>query len=193
MAARAAGAGRHEYVQVRFTFGGGHLDLTSASVKSVNKQIRALDDDHCIATWQGVLIQVWRGATTSAAVRELGQIARAFTAEEGKPICSIAVIERSSPPPADTLRNQLADFYRAANMNVAVVVAEGGGFRGAIVRGVGLTLSTLAPKSLPFKFATTVEEATALIAPHLPPGAGGANGLRRIIDEVRGELPPAKS
>lgn len=162
-------------------------------MKDVNKQVRAFDSDHCIATWQGVLIQVWRGATTPAAVRELKEIARAYIAEEGRPICSIAVIERTSPPPPDALRNQLAEFYRSVDMNVAVVVAEGGGFRGAIVRGVGLTLSTLAPRSLPFKFVTTVEEATALIAPHLPPGAGGADGLRRIVDEIRGELPQANA
>lgn len=137
-----------------------------------------------------MLIQIWRLGTTSEAVANLDKVARAFLAEEGVAISSLAIIERTSPPPGDSVRAELSAFYRelAPRMKEQIVVAEGGGFRAAIVRGVGLTLSTLAPRSLPFKFVGTVREATNLIAPHLSPLAGGVEGLERAIEEVRAEF-----
>jgi hypothetical protein len=152
--------------------------------------IRAIDRDHCVAVWDRVLVQVWHLATTPAAVRQLNVIARALLAETCSPISSIAIVEPTSPPPDDAVRTLLSKFYRdlAPRMNEQLVVAAGGGFRGAIVRAVGLTLSTLAPRTLPFRFVGTLAEATALIAPHLSPAAaGGEASLRRVLDGVRRE------
>jgi hypothetical protein len=146
-----------------------------------------LDKDHCVALWDSVLIQVWHFATMAAAVTELETIARSFIARRGGRICSIAVIERTSPPPKDDVRALLAKFYRelAPQMSERIVIADGGGFRGALVRAVGLTLSTFAPRALPFRFVASVNEATALVAPHLSLRADGASELQRVLREVR--------
>jgi hypothetical protein len=147
----------------------------------------ALDKDHCVALWDNVLIQVWHFAATAAAVTELERIARSFILQRGGRICSVAVIERTSPPPKDDVRVLLAKFYRelAPQMSEQIVIADGGGFRGALVRAVGVTLSTFAPRALPFRFVGSVNEATALVAPHLSARAGGEKELQRVLREVR--------
>lgn len=157
---------------------------------STSWTIRTFDKNHCIATWDRVLIQVWYLDTTSLAVANLGKIARAFVAETKHPVSSIAIVERTSPGPAESVRAELSEFYKSMSpqLKEAIVVAEGGGFHGALVRGVGITLSMLAPKALPFKFVSSVNEATAIIAPHLSPVAGGALGFQRTIDGLRAEI-----
>lgn len=152
--------------------------------------VRTLDKDHCVATWDRVLIQVWRYEATAKAIADLARVARSFIAEARVSVSSIAVVERTSPPPSDVVRTDLSNFYRefAPKMNTAIVVAEGSGFRAAIVRGVGITLSTLAPGKLPFKFVGSVIQATGLIAPYLSAQAGGADNLQRAIDGVRVEI-----
>jgi hypothetical protein len=152
-------------------------------------KIRKIDENHCLATWDTVLIQVWRLETTSEAVADLVRITRAFIAEQTHSICSIALIEGTSPAPTDVVRKQLSNFYRefAPSMEKAIVVAEGGGFRAALVRGVGITLSMLAPSALPFTFVGSTREATLLIGKHLSPGAGGTEALQRVVAQVRAE------
>jgi hypothetical protein len=149
--------------------------------------VRVVDQDHCVALWDRVLIQVWHFATTGSAVAQLDTIARAYIAQLKQPISSIAIVEHTSPPPGDEVRGLLSKFYRdlAPQMSQQIVVADGGGFRGAIVRAVGLTLSTLSPGTLPFRFVGSLDEATALVAPHLSRSAGGQVALRRVLNGVR--------
>lgn len=149
--------------------------------------VRVIDKDHCVALWDRVLIQVWHFATTLSAVAQLDAVARTFISQVNAPISSIAIVERTSPPPSDEVRALLSKFYRdlAPQMSQQIVVADGGGFRGAIVRAVGVTLSTLAPRTLPFRFVGSVLEATTLVAPHLSPTAGGEVALRRAVEGVR--------
>jgi hypothetical protein len=136
-----------------------------------------------------VLVQVWHFATTASAVAQLDAIARAYIAQVKSPISSIALVERTSPPPGDEVRTLLSKFYRdlAPHMSQQIVVSDGGGFRGAIVRAVGLTLSTLSPNTLPFRFVGSIQEATTLVAPHLSASAGGEGTLRRIVEGIREE------
>lgn len=154
-------------------------------------EIKVLDEHHCLATWHNVLIQIWRKETTAKSVAKLSMVTREFMLKHKTTICSISVVERSSPPPEPDIRNKLAAFYKehAPKMHVAVVVSEGGGFRNAIVRGVGLTLTTLAPQALPFQFAANVSEGAKIIAPHLPPEARGGAGLEKAISDLKSEIP----
>jgi hypothetical protein len=144
------------------------------------------DKDHCVGLWDRVLIQVWHYKTTARAIAELTLVARKFTVEAQAPISSLAIIERTSPPPHDQDRKLLANFYRefAPTMAMQIVVADGGGFRAALVRAVGVTLSTLAPRALPFKFVGDVTDASALLAAHLSPKGDRAT-LERVIEGVR--------
>lgn len=154
-------------------------------------RIRSIDRNHCVATWDRVLIQVWRGEATLEAAQELLQLGRAFLLENrDQGCCSLSIVESRSPPPTEKVRPILSACYRelAPGMRHQIFVAEGSGFRSALVRGVGLTVSTFAPSLLPFKFAASVDEAAATIAPQLTPKAGGAEGLKAVVASLRVHL-----
>jgi hypothetical protein len=157
---------------------------------SVLPVIKILDPNYCIATWDRLLLQIWRREVTAEAVENLRKVGQAFVYESSQPVSSLAIVESTSPAPSDKLRNALSDFYRdlALQMKEQIVVAEGSGFRAALVRSVGLALSTVAPKSLPFKFVGGVDEAALLIRPHLTPAAGGVVGLQQAIQDVRAKM-----
>jgi hypothetical protein len=157
---------------------------------SIAPQIRHITPEHVFATWDRVLLQIWRLEVTQEAIDSLNKIGRAFVYESKEPVSSLSIVESTSPPPSDKLRGALSTFYRdlAPRMKEQIVVAEGSGFRSALVRSVGLALSAIAPNSLPFKFVGGVDEAAALIRPHLSPTAGGVEGLQRAIKDLRGKM-----
>ena len=172
-----------------FQAGLGRGILTHTAVSAV-PVIKILEPNCCFATWDRVLLQIWRLEVTAEAVENLRKIGRAFVYESKLPVSSLSIVESTSPPPSDKLRGALSAFYRdlAPQMKEQIVVAEGSGFRSALVRSVGLALSAIAPKSLPFKFVAGVEEAAVLIRPHLTPAAGGALGLQQAIKDVRAKM-----
>lgn len=148
-----------------------------------------LDADHCVATWDRAVLSVFRSRVTLQAIEEMHAATRSVGALQPAtaPLCFLSVVERTSPPPADDTRRALSEFFRVyeGRMSNVVIVPEGGGFRAAIVRGVGVALSTFAPRSLPFKFAESVGAACRMVAPDLSPDAGGAMTLERIVEDIR--------
>ena len=154
-------------------------------------RVRGIDQNHCFATWERVLIQIWRGEATAEAAQELLTLSRAFLTEIGGEVGnSLSIVESRSPPPTDKVRPLLTACYRelAPVTRNQIFVAEGSGFRSALIRGVGLTVSTFAPSLLPFKFAASVDEAAITIAPSLSPKSGGAEGLKKVIADLRRKL-----
>jgi len=103
------------------------------------------------------------------------------------PLNILTIIESRSPAPTQKVRGVLsacfAEFAKATQNQF--FVSEGSGFRAALIRGVGLTVSTLAPSLLPFKFATSLDEVAATIGPQISTAAGGAAGLKRAVAELR--------
>jgi hypothetical protein len=100
------------------------------------------------------------------------------------------IVERSSPPPGDDGRRNLATFSRdiVKRMSLAVVVAEGGGFRAALVRGVGVALTTLLPHQGNFKFVNDLDAGVRLLEPHLPPSSGGREALVAQVELLRDRI-----
>lgn len=150
-------------------------------------EIRSLTQHHCFATWDRVLVVIWRREVTPDGVAELRKIGNSFMQGLKFPGSCLTIVESTSPPPNDKVRGSYSAFHReiAPSMKEQIVVAEGSGFRSALVRSIGVALSTISPKSLPFKFASGIDEAAVVIQPHLSPGAGGAEGLKRALGEVR--------
>jgi hypothetical protein len=152
--------------------------------------ILVVERGYCLATWDRVFLLIWRTEITVEAMKRLHKLGAEFVRTSSYPVCTLSIVEPTSPPPRDQLRGQLAAFYRNIMRDAPqhVVVAEGGGFRGALVRSVGLALSAIAPKSLPFRFASGIEEAARLLRPHLSPASGGAVSLQQALEEMRGNL-----
>jgi hypothetical protein len=149
--------------------------------------IHALDASHGVATWESTLIQIWRGQGSPGAKAGANLIARRFIEETPGPITCLYIVEPSSPPPNDLARQELATFSRqiVPKMALVVIVAEGGGFRSALVRGVGISLTALMPHRLSFKFVGQVDDALTLLEPFFSPEGGGREGLRSAVGELR--------
>jgi hypothetical protein len=120
----------------------------------------------------------------------MNRIARWLVGSSVHPASSLFIVERGSPTPDDESRKNLAAFSRdvVSRMGISVIVAEGGGFRSALVRAVGVTLTTILPHSSKFRFVNDVASAVRLIEPHLELGSGGAQGLLAAAEELRGKI-----
>lgn len=153
--------------------------------------IAARDAGYCFLTWDRVAVAIWRLGATRTSVAEMNLVVRSLIAKHDQPCAFLGIVEPTSPPPDDKARAELAKFSReiVPKLALAIIVGEGGGFRASLVRAVGITLTTLMPHRLPFKFLSNVEDALTVIAPMLSPGAGGIVGLRRALEEGRSQFP----
>jgi hypothetical protein len=145
--------------------------------------VRNINPSYCVATWDRVLIQLWRGEATLEAAQQWLKIGEAFLLERAGESCSsLSIVESTSPPPADKVRLALSASFRglAPHVRHQIVVAEGSVFRSALVRGVGLTLSLV-----PLRYAVSIDEAALTLAPDLSPAAGGADGLKTAVSTIR--------
>jgi len=156
-------------------------------VPRIRARIIAQDADHFVATWHETVISVFSGAATLQNVLDISKACKALLDAGRGAVTYLSVVERSSPAPTETVRAELATWSRdiVTKLALAVMVAEGGGFKNALVRGVGVALTLLAPHKVPFKFAGSVEEGAALLAPLLPAEAGGVAELISVIAEER--------
>jgi len=120
----------------------------------------------------------------------MNRVASGIVASSRHPISSLFIVERGSPTPGDEARKNLATFSRdiVSKMSISVVVAEGSGFRSALVRAVGVTLTTILPHSSKFRFVNDLNNAVQLIEPHLEPRTAGTRGLLAAVDELRGKM-----
>ena len=159
----------------------------------VRARIIVQDSDCVVAVWHATVLSVYCGPATLQHVLNISQTCRVLLEESKDPVTYVGVIERSSPAPTETVRRELAAWSRdiVTKLAVATIVAEGGGFKNALVRGVGIALTVLLPHTVPFKFSSTVEEGAALVAPSLPEISGGAPQLIAAVAEVRRRWKPA--
>jgi hypothetical protein len=153
-------------------------------------EVRSTTPHHCFATWDRVLVIIWRRDVTPEGLETLAKVGKAFVHSSSAPVTSLTIVESTSPPPSDKVRGVMSAFYRevAPFMKDQIVVAEGSGFRSALVRSIGVALSAISPKSLPFKFVGGIDEAATLLQPHLTRSAGGAEGLKSALRELRNKL-----
>jgi hypothetical protein len=148
--------------------------------------IRNLDRDHGFAIWNQTQLLDWRGVVRPPAMARIIEIARPLV-DAGQLTTTLSVVERDSPMPDGMARQELARWSReiCARQKLAIIVPEGGGFRAAAVRGVGVALTTLLPHRVPFKFLGSLEDAVSLLAPHLPLAGNAPAELRDAIAELR--------
>jgi len=141
------------------------------------------------ATWHDVLINIQKGNATSSTPHNIQRAAESLLQKHQQFILLI-VVEPQAPPPAADVRKRLSDFLslRRANILRTFVVPEGGGFRAATVRGVGVALSLLAPKGLNFTFCESVGQVASVLSPALGP-YGGSEAFLSAIADIRADKP----
>lgn len=143
------------------------------------------------------MLQLWYGETKVAAVQTMVRASEELLRAAPANVSTLALIEATAPVPSPEGRKALADWSVrvAARFARAAIVAEGGGFRSSLVRGVGLAFTTLTPHRLPFKFFATVAEAASYLGPVLSQPGEGPGQLEATIAALRlerREITPAR-
>ena len=146
----------------------------------------------CVGTLDRTLIQFWRGVATLDAMTEMNRIAARLIDADPFPATSLFITWRHRRrPPSPSRGSSSAKFSNEAvgRMKFAVVVAEGSGFRAAIVRGAGLTLHD--PQPVPLELQVRGRRAGRRLpcsSRHLPPRTGGAKWLLDAAEALRRKL-----
>jgi hypothetical protein len=142
------------------------------------------DPDHRVVVWDRIVFELWRGTATLSGAQRMIATCQELLARGGASF--FVILEATSPPPSEPVRALLAQWSRETvpKMESAIVVAEGGGFRAAIVRGVCLALTLLAPHRVPFTFVATVEEGLARLTSSSP-HRRDRHQLQAVLQELR--------
>lgn len=145
------------------------------------------DEAFCLATWHQTVFFVFRAVASVEQMKRVSAACQSLLENSRGPVTCLAVVQRSSPPPVDVVRREMAIWSRnvVPKLAVAVIVAEGGGFRSALVRGVVVFLTTIVPHRVPFTLAASVAEAVEILAQYLPTASGGSTELSAEIARVR--------
>lgn len=153
--------------------------------------IRHLEPGYCIATWDGVLIQIWRGPATLERTQKWQEIGRSFLSERSGTVCSsLSIVDSRSPAPSEKVRLAMATSFNAlaAGMRRHIVLGDGSALRSSLVRGVGLTLSLFSSAPLRLEFPASIDEAALILAREMSPDAGGVEALKAAVSRLRSHL-----
>ncbi len=119
-----------------------------------------LDEDHCIASWQTTLLQVWSKVTRPEAIEEAMQHASQF-AQRDKHMVGLMIITAQSRP-IDRLTHEKLDLLTKQLLEQSVALAfvyEGNDLLGAATRSLLVKLQFGLDRPTPYKFCRSVKEA----------------------------------
>jgi hypothetical protein len=147
--------------------------------------------DHIMATWECVVILIWRAETTSAGIRYAQDVFDALALKYPQGVFLLNVVEPDAPMPVPEVRSGMAAFLTkgGSRMTLSAVVHEGQGFRAAAVRSLvtGLALITKLPYR--HKIFSNVAEAVAWFSVTSPVArAWGPNALVAVVSELRARV-----
>lgn len=160
-------------------------------------RVGVLEHDHCMATWGGVFICIWRHETTAEGVRALSDRFSDFARTHPAGVALLTIVEPNAPVPEGHVRDALAGFMRrsATALKTSAVVHEGTGFRAAAVRGVVTGLTLLARQPFPHRIFATVPEGCRWLAGTLretaPEVACDPDQLIEAVRELRARIAAA--
>src|SRR5581483_7108810 len=89
--------------------------------------------DYLFATWQHLMLAVWRGHTTMDGVREGQRVFHEHIKNHPGGVLLLTVVEDGAPMPDADARNELGKLLQsgAGHTKKSAVVYEGEGFRAA--------------------------------------------------------------
>jgi hypothetical protein len=154
-------------------------------------RIDIVDQDHCLAYWHNVFIQVWRNNPTEKLTRAMRASGRRFLDTTRGEVGSVVVIEDGCPVPDNQARVHTVGFLgdlRQRGRGIALVF-EGEGFRAAATRAAMVGLMTAARFPFPYKVVRDPIEAEAFMRPFLPEVGKGIGELGRAVAIVRSRIP----
>lgn len=145
-------------------------------------------------TWRTLAMLVWRTGVDVSTAQAFHRTASALARKPPGLLVLVHVIERTSAVPEDAVRKVFANVGPdiMAGGKCSIVVAEGDGLRGSLVRGVATGVTLLMRSAFPVKVVATVPDAAAIATSVLetaghPVGTGRdvATAIERIRAQVR--------
>lgn len=153
--------------------------MNSATIQSFSK-------DYLFATWQHLVLAVFRGETTVQGVREGQRVFDEHAKNWPGGVLILTVVEEGAPMPDAAARNELGRMLKsgAGRTKKSAVVYEGDGFRAAAVRSVVTGISVFSKPPFPHKIFARVADAAGFLASEAGNGVTGKD-LLNIITDVR--------
>lgn len=159
------------------------------TVYSESIQVESVDQEHCIAIWNSVIISVWRSEPTATRLKKLVAIPTRL-ARLTAPYAIIVVEERCAVPD-DEGRATAIRFIQELRENGGkgiVLVFEGAGFLAAASRAVMLGLMTASRVAVPYKVQQTAVQAEEFFRSEDPTGPFTHGRLVRAVETVRSQI-----
>jgi hypothetical protein len=148
--------------------------------------VKVSSRDAVFALWERVALALWRGKTTTAAVRRGSEILAEHAAACGGRSLLLTVVEENVPLPPLEARMELVALLKNANGLVerSALVFEGEGFRAASVRALVAGLSLFSRPEYPHRVFPSVGAAARFL------GGGRADApaphrVIRMVNEAR--------
>lgn len=152
--------------------------------------LRVATENQALATWDNVVISVWRKETTLQGVANAKRVFDAAMDEHPGGVFLVTVVEfeATMPPPEsrDALARLLADG--SGRTILSAVAYEGTGFRAAAIRSIVSGLALLARLPYPHQIFASVDDACAWFSrtsPHARSWGDRGRALSQAIGEVR--------
>jgi hypothetical protein len=142
--------------------------------------------DHVVAAYNRVIILVFEQETTLGAVVALRKALDLLDGKYPDGITLLTVVAENAPLPSQEARDAMATLATGAagkRLRRSAVCFEGGGFRGALVRGVATGLQLVAKLPFQHRVFHSVELAAAWLAPEL-----GTSQLVSAVEVARGKV-----
>lgn len=140
------------------------------------------------ATWQDLIVLVWRGeANAERAARNLRYL-REFSAARPGGFCIVVVLEIDATPPDDKARQMMSETMRQLGPTIRGVAyfVPIEGFKGSLMRSVITGLSLVAHEPYPTQAFARLPEATRWLVGRMPPGQAPAPArIETVIEKLR--------
>jgi hypothetical protein len=148
--------------------------------RSVAPAFRRVLPEYAVVVYQGILIQLWRVATSTEGVR----LVRKTLAEFDRQIeLTMVVIEDGAARPDGSARSELDALGKALAPRFAAVVFEGHGFKAAAVRAVMTSIGLFTRSALPSRIFSNTDDAIQWLM-RAYPDVPGVDSIDRQFGEV---------
>lgn len=151
----------------------------------------SLGPTHCIAIWQNVLFQLWRGHLSVEPLQKTVQASFAIAEHFPGGVVPFSIIEENTAMPTSEVRGQANECWKQTRSNVRAVatVVEGSGFWVSAARAVITGITMVERGTAPQKAFSTTEDAIGwLERRHLLGDGNDGATLTRVLTQLRQQL-----
>lgn len=152
--------------------------------------IVVVDEDHCVAYWKNVFIQVWRQNPVEQKTRRMRAEGQRFLDATKGPVGALVVVEPTCKTPEESARVHSIAFIRDLGTRGKGIglVFEGEGFLAAASRAVMVGLMSAANFAIPYQIVRSVAQGQLFLESSLPHGWVRGE-LAVAVEAVRSSIP----